>query len=360
MTRAPGTPPAFQIDRVWKIYGKGADALPREPDQLPPIESFPQIGLFGAVIDATFAINRGETFVIMGLSGSGKSTILRCLCGLIPATAGSILLDGQDIIRISDEDLRYIRKFKVGMVFQNYALLPHRNVVDNIALPLEIQGEAEGRRKRRALDLVELVGLTGKEASLPHQLSGGQQQRVGIARSLANDPEIWLLDEPFSALDPLIRRELQDELLRLQRMMKKTVVFITHDFDEAARLGNRIAIMRAGRVVQIGTPEELILSPASDYVGKFTENVDRSQVLTARAIMEPFKQAKSSAGEISSTAPIASFARDILKNRQPVAIVDDKRQIVGEVTPEAMLNALLPSPIATESKSYVELIPEVS
>ncbi len=350
MTRAPGTPPAFQIDRVWKIYGKSSDALPRDPEKIPPVDSFSRLGLFGAVIDASFAINRGETFVIMGLSGSGKSTILRCLCGLIPATAGSILLDGQDIIRISDEELRYIRKFKVGMVFQNYALLPHRNVVDNIALPLEIQGETEERRKRRALDLVQLVGLSGKEASLPHQLSGGQQQRVGIARSLANDPEIWLLDEPFSALDPLIRRELQDELLRLQRMMKKTVVFITHDFDEAARLGNRIAIMREGRVVQIGTPEELVLSPASEYVAKFSENVDRGQVLTARAIMRPTKHMSTSANAISDTAPIASFARDILESGRPVAITDEKKQIVGEVTPEAMLNALLPTRSAEGTK----------
>jgi glycine betaine/proline transport system ATP-binding protein len=343
MTRPLGTPPAFEINHVWKIYGDGARALEKDPEKLPPLETFPKLGLFGAVIDATFAINRGETFVIMGLSGSGKSTILRCLCGLIPATAGTILLDGQDIVRISEEDLRYIRKFKVGMVFQNYALLPHRNVIDNIALPLEIQGEAEAVRKRRALDLIQLVGLSGKEASLPHQLSGGQQQRVGIARSLANDPEIWLLDEPFSALDPLIRRELQDELLRLQRLMRKTIVFITHDFDEAARLGNRIAIMREGRVMQIGTPEELILSPASEYVAKFTENVDRGQVLTARAIMKAPTEVSSTLSFVPLDAPIASFARDILMSRRPLAILDESKRIVGEVTAEATLNALLPA-----------------
>jgi len=343
MTRAQGTPPAFQIDHVWKIYGKGAERLPSDPTKLPAIEDFQRLGLFGAVRDATFAINRGETFVIMGLSGSGKSTILRCLCGLIPATAGSILLDGQDIVRISEEDLRYIRKYKVGMVFQNYALLPHRNVIDNIALPLEIQGEPERVRKRRALDLIQLVGLSGKENSLPHQLSGGQQQRVGIARSLANDPEIWLLDEPFSALDPLIRRELQDELLRLQRMMKKTIVFITHDFDEAARIGNRIAIMREGQVMQIGTPEEIVLSPASEYVAKFSGDVDRSHVLTARSIMKPSNHVPTAMAAIPSETPLATFARSILESMRPVAVVDGGNQIVGEVTPEAMLSALLPA-----------------
>jgi glycine betaine/proline transport system ATP-binding protein len=351
MTRAPGTPPAFQIDHVWKVYGKGADRLSSDPSKLPPIEDFSKLGLFSAVTDATFAINRGETFVIMGLSGSGKSTILRCLCGLIPATAGSIMLDGQDIVRISEEDLRYIRKFKVGMVFQNYALLPHRNVVDNVALPLEIQGEPERIRKRRALDLIQLVGLSGKEGSLPHQLSGGQQQRVGIARSLANDPEIWLLDEPFSALDPLIRRELQDELLRLQRMMKKTIVFITHDFDEAARIGNRIAIMREGRIMQIGTPEELVLSPASEYVAKFSGDVDRSHVLTARAIMKPAKHVPTAVAAIPCETPLAAFARNILESSRPVAVVDGGDHVVGEVTPDAMLNALLPQPSASRSES---------
>jgi glycine betaine/proline transport system ATP-binding protein len=352
MNREPGTPPAFRIDHVWKVYGKKAERLPRDPAALAAMGDLSKQGLFGAVVDASFDIQRGETFVIMGLSGSGKSTLLRCLCGLIPATAGSILLDGQDIIRLSNGELRNIRKFKTGMVFQNYALLPHRNVVDNIALPLEIQGEPLEKRTRRALELAQLVGLKRKESHYPHELSGGQQQRVGIARSLANDPEIWLLDEPFSALDPLIRRELQDELLRLQKLMRKTVVFITHDFDEACRLGNRIAIMRDGRIVQIGTPEELILAPASEYVAEFTKDVDRSQALTAKAIMGPRPDEAHvpqdfmhlSEDFISSSTRLSAFARRVLETGQAVAIIDENRTVVGEITPQMVIDALLPQP----------------
>jgi glycine betaine/proline transport system ATP-binding protein len=228
-----------------------------------------------------FDVHVGETFVIMGLSGSGKSTVVRCLSRLIEPDHGQVLLNGKDLLAASDRELIEIRRHKMGMVFQNFGLLPHLTVLENISFPLRLQGLTAAQQRDRAAHVIDLVGLNGREGSYPRQLSGGQQQRVGIARSLAVEPELWFLDEPFSALDPLIRRQMQDEFLRIQRVLKKSIVFITHDFLEALRIADRMAIMRDGRVVQIGTPEELILNPADDYVAQFTGEVPRIKVLRA-------------------------------------------------------------------------------
>ena len=225
----------------------------------------------------------------MGLSGCGKSTLVRCLSRLIEPTKGEVMFNGQDLLKANDKDLINIRRHKMGMVFQHFALLPHLTVLGNIAFPLEVQGVERKVREQRAMEVIELVGLKGRERYYPRELSGGQQQRVGIARSLAVEPEIWFLDEPFSALDPLIRREMQDEFLRLQNVLHKTIVFITHDFEEAIRLADRIAIMQEGEIIQVGTPEELVLRPETEYVSEFTRGIPRAKVLTARAVMETQK-----------------------------------------------------------------------
>ncbi len=270
---------------VWKVYGarpeyyfdsKGyvidADAL---VDRLRSENHIP------AVANASFEVEAGEIFVIMGLSGSGKSTLVRCLSGLIQPSAGEILLDGRDLAKATSKQLIELRRHAMGMVFQNFGLLPHLNTLDNVAFPLKIQGNTLKEREKRAREMIELVGLEGRETSFPHQLSGGQQQRVGIARSLAVGPELWFLDEPFSALDPLIRRQMQEEFLRLQKLLKKTIVFITHDIAEAFRLADRLAIMRGGKIVQIGRPADIVLNPADDYVAQFTEDTPLMRVIKA-------------------------------------------------------------------------------
>jgi glycine betaine/proline transport system ATP-binding protein len=233
------------------------------------------------VIDATFDIHLGEIFVVMGLSGSGKSTLLRCLSRLIEPSAGAVLLDGEHLLQASPQRLIELRRKHMGMVFQNFGLLPHLSVLDNVAFPLRIQGQPLDQRLARAREMVSLVGLEGREGALPHQLSGGQQQRVGIARSLAVGPALWFLDEPFSALDPLTRRQMQDEFLRLQRLLGKTIVFVTHDIAEAFRLADRIAIMRDGEIIQIGRPAEIALHPADSYVAAFTEDISLTRFVTA-------------------------------------------------------------------------------
>ncbi|HUQ91472.1 MAG TPA: betaine/proline/choline family ABC transporter ATP-binding protein, partial [Bryobacteraceae bacterium] len=238
-----------------------------------------------AVADASFDIHTGEIFVIMGLSGSGKSTLIRCLSRLIEPTSGEVLLDGRNLLKASPRELTLLRRHAMGMVFQNFGLLPHLTVLDNVAFPLRIQGRATAERQMRAREMIDLVGLQGREGSFPHELSGGQQQRVGIARSLAVGPELWFLDEPFSALDPLIRRQMQDEFLRLQRLLRKTIVFITHDIVEAFRLADRLAIMREGRIIQIGRPANIVLNPADSYVAQFTEDVPLYRVITAGDLM---------------------------------------------------------------------------
>jgi glycine betaine/proline transport system ATP-binding protein len=272
---------------VWKIFGAGAHEALSSSNGQPDAETLLKAGRVGAVRGINLEVRTGEIFVIMGLSGSGKSTLVRCLSRLIEPTSGEILFNGENLLTASEARMIEIRRHQMGMVFQHFALLPHLTVLDNVAFPLEVQGMARATREQRARRMIELVGLSGKEDVFPRQLSGGQQQRVGIARSLAVEPELWFLDEPFSALDPLIRREMQDEFLRLQSVLKKTIVFITHDFDEAIRLADRIAIMKDGEIVQAGTPEELVLAPATDYVAEFTGHVARAKVIRAGSIMQP-------------------------------------------------------------------------
>jgi glycine betaine/proline transport system ATP-binding protein len=258
---------------------------------------------------------------------------------LVEPTHGKVEFEGKDLLKISDAALIELRRHRMGMVFQNFALLPHLNVLDNIAFPLSIQGQDRPTREARAREVIELVGLRGREHFYPRELSGGQQQRVGIARSLATKPEIWFLDEPFSALDPLIRREMQDELMRLQTMLHKTIVFITHDFDEAIRLADRIAIMKDGEVIQIGTPEQLVVNPATDYVAEFTRDVDRAKVISARSLMRACDGTEHG-GTVSPDAKIASFSASIVASGRPFAVVNGTGKPIGEVTPQAVIGLL--------------------
>ena len=271
---------------LWKVFGDGASYLPDSIDPgLSREEVLTQTGSVLAVRDVSFDVLEGETFVIMGLSGSGKSTLVRCLSRLIEPTRGQVHIDGEDMLAMNKQQLRDIRRHKMGMVFQHFGNFPHKRVFENVVYGLQIQGIDKNAQRRRASEVIELVGLSGWEERYPHELSGGMQQRVGLARALAVDPQILLFDEPFSALDPLIRREMQDQLIGLQQMVQKTMVFITHDFLEALKVGDRVAIMRDGEFVQVGTPEELISNPIDDYVRDFTRDVPRSKVLTARSVM---------------------------------------------------------------------------
>lgn len=282
--------PIIKVDSIWKVFGKNPERA-LEPGNISKSKSEIQSEL-GAVIglhDVSFEVQKGQTFVIMGLSGSGKSTMVRCLIRLIEPTAGSITIDGSDVTAMSDKELMEFRRGKIAMVFQHYGLMPHRNVLENAAWGLEVQGVPEPERHRRTREILSMVGLSGWEASYPRQLSGGMQQRVGLARALVVDTDILLMDEPFSGLDPLIRRQMQDELLRLQEELQKTIVFITHDLNEALKLGDRITIMQDGRVVQIGSPEDIVLRPEDQYVGDFTQDVRLESVLTADKVMVPPK-----------------------------------------------------------------------
>jgi glycine betaine/proline transport system ATP-binding protein len=273
---------------VWKVYGPKAERIVGSPDALlSRQELLEKTGCVAAVRDISFDVAQGEVFVVMGLSGSGKSTLVRMINRIHEPTAGQVLIDGEDVLKASDDRLRELRRQKISMVFQHFGLLPHRRIVDNVAFGLEIQGKEKAERTAAAEAVIERVGLGGWGQSFPEELSGGMQQRVGLARALANDPEILLFDEPFSALDPLIRRDMQDEVIKLQRDLKKTMIFITHDLAEALKLGDRIAIMKDGHFVQVGTPEEVVAHPADDYVADFTKDVPRTHVLTARAIMRP-------------------------------------------------------------------------
>ncbi|MCO5081725.1 MAG: betaine/proline/choline family ABC transporter ATP-binding protein [Rhizobiaceae bacterium] len=302
---------------VWKVFGAGA-AEQFSGGRQPSGEDLARAGLVGAVRDVNIEVETGEIFVIMGLSGSGKSTLVRCLSRLIEPTAGEILFNGENLLAASESRMVEIRRHQMGMVFQNFALLPHMTVLSNVAFPLEVQGVERSQREVRARKMVELVGLAGKENFFPRELSGGQQQRVGIARSLAVEPELWFLDEPFSALDPLIRREMQDEFMRLQSVLRKTIVFITHDFDEAIRLADRIAIMKDGAIVQCGTPEELVLSPATDYVAEFTRSVTRAKVVRVGSIMKAAPAGLNGAAvkeraTVAEAAPLFQSGADLLR-----------------------------------------------
>ncbi|WP_340558681.1 quaternary amine ABC transporter ATP-binding protein [Streptomyces sp. GSL17-111] len=283
------TEPVFAVRNLWKVFGPKAERIPGDERlaELSAAELTARTGCTAAVRDVSFDVHPGEVFVVMGLSGSGKSTLVRCLTRLIEPTSGTLHIDGEDVRAMDKSRLRELRRHRAAMVFQHFGLLPHRTVLDNIAYGLEIQGLGRAERRARAEEMLAKVGLDRLGDRRPGQLSGGQQQRVGLARALATDPEVLLFDEPFSALDPLIRRDMQDEVVRLHREEGRTMVFITHDLSEALRLGDRIALMRDGGVVQLGTPEEIVAAPADDYVRDFVRDVPREQVITLRRAMRP-------------------------------------------------------------------------
>jgi len=341
-TQAPAgaRPVKLACKNVWKVFGEGAARCLAEAGGNPTPEVLAEAKLVGAVRHATIEVREGENFIVMGLSGSGKSTLVRCLSRLIEPSWGRIDLDGKDLLKATASELIEIRRHKMGMVFQHFALLPHLTVIENIAFPLAVQGKDRKTREERAHEMIELVGLRGREQFYPRELSGGQQQRVGIARSLAVEPEIWFLDEPFSALDPLIRREMQTELIRLQSVLKKTIVFITHDFDEAIRLADRVAIMKDGEIIQIGTPEEIVLRPATAYVAEFTRSVQRSKVMSAATIMSALIADTDYGGEVRAGDKVASFAARIVGARKPFLVNDSGGMPVGIVTPDAVIDVL--------------------
>jgi glycine betaine/proline transport system ATP-binding protein len=334
---------ALACRKVWKLYGPNPKGFLAKRGFEPSPEEIKDAGYVTAVADATLSVSRGEIFVIMGLSGSGKSTLVRCLARLIEPSAGEVTFAGRDLLKTSAKELIELRRHKMGMVFQHFALLPHLTVLDNVAFPLEIQGVARKEREARAREMTALVGLKGREHNLPQELSGGQQQRVGIARSLATDPDIWFLDEPFSALDPLIRREMQNEFLRLQSVLHKTIVFITHDFDEAIRLADRIAIMQDGRIIQIGTPEELVLSPADAYVAEFTREAPRAKILSARAIARAKRDGEAISGNIQADSKVEEFARDVEAATGAFTVHDADGKLIGVVDRAAVMSVLIGS-----------------
>jgi glycine betaine/proline transport system ATP-binding protein len=337
----PATQPVqIACRNVWKIFGRNAEEFLRGRTANPTAGELAAADMVGAVQAVSIDVHQGEIFVIMGLSGSGKSTLVRCLSRLIEPTAGEIIFEGRDLLKATERELIEIRRHKMGMVFQHFALLPHQTVLGNVAFPLAIQGIDRATREARARKIIELVGLKGRELYFPRQLSGGQQQRVGIARSLAVEPEIWFLDEPFSALDPLIRREMQDEFLRLQNLLRKTIVFITHDFDEAIRLADRIAIMKDGAIIQIGTPEDLVTRPATEYVREFTRDVQRAKVISARSLMRPAAPGGRYSSHVQATARIASFAAQIVASDQPFGVIGEDGQLAGEVHRDAVVALL--------------------
>ena len=351
---------------LWKVFGDGARGLADSVDPaLSREEVLAQTGCVLAVRDISFHVREGETFVIMGLSGSGKSTLVRCLGRLIEPTRGQVRIDGEDLLAMNKQQLRDIRRHKMGMVFQHFGNFPHKRVFENVVYGLQVQGIDKATQRNRAAEVIELVGLSGWEERYPHELSGGMQQRVGLARALAVDPEILLFDEPFSALDPLIRREMQDQLIALQQMVQKTMVFITHDFLEALKVGDRVAIMKDGEFVQTGTPEELVSSPIDDYVRDFTRDVPRSKVLTARSVMTPARVS------INADESLAHL-RDSLATQEctTAAVVDERGRFIGiaslsDIDGDGTMHSSVASvlqdscPIAEASARLESLIPLV-
>ena len=336
--------PRIACRGVWKLYGADPERFLKSTGGSPGIEDIKAAGYVPAVRDASFDVASGEILIIMGLSGSGKSTLVRCLTRLIEPTAGEILVDGQDLVRAGKRELIELRRHKMGMVFQHFALFPHRSVVDNVAFPLEVRGMGRSERRERAQRVIDLVGLGGREHHFPRELSGGQQQRVGIARSLSVEPDIWFLDEPFSALDPLIRHEMQGEFLRLQGVLHKTIVFITHDFDEAIRLADRIAIMNEGEIVQIGTAEEIVTRPANLHVAEFTRNVPRHKILRVLSVMTPIADNDDSSthaeGQVIQASISLSEAMPILMElEKPVPVMDGTKR-VGSITRQQVVQAI--------------------
>ena len=323
---------------AWKLLGPDPKGFISSHGGAPSVEQIREAGYISAVRDVNLDINAGESFVVMGLSGCGKSTLVRCMSRITELTAGQVRFDGDDLSTMSMSDLIEIRRHKMGMVFQQFALLPHLTVLENVVFPLKIQGRSKADQLKRGHELIELVGLKGRENYFPRQLSGGQQQRVGIARSLSVNPEVWFLDEPFSALDPLIRNEMQDEFLRLRKMFATTIVFITHDLDEAVRLADRIAIMRDGEVIQVDTPEQLILNPANSYVEEFTKRISRLKVLTVASLMK--NGAPAGPVTVKSTSLIAEVASAVLGSNEDVTVIDNSGAAVGSLSRAVVISLL--------------------
>ena len=326
---------------IWKVFGPAPETIVDELEDGGHSKDhiLADSGHVVAVRDVSFSVAPGETFVVMGLSGSGKSTLLRCLPHLIEPTRGQVLVDGSDTAQMDKEALQELRRHKMSMVFQHFGLFPHRNVLDNVAYGLEIQGMKKPARYEKAREVLELVNLAGWEQHFPGQLSGGMQQRVGLARALAVDPKILLFDEPFSALDPLIRREMQDELISLQEQMHKTLIFITHDFAEAIKLGDHIAIMKDGEFVQVGSAEEVVLNPVDDYVAEFTKDVPKSTVLTAHAVMRP-PIPDLTGSPVSVDMALENLIPLVADSDEALPIVNDQNVVVGSVNRRDVLLAM--------------------
>ncbi|WP_043681753.1 quaternary amine ABC transporter ATP-binding protein [Streptomyces xylophagus] len=344
----------LEAEHLHKVFGRRPDQAVERLRQGTDREELRADGITAAVVDASFSVAPGEIFVVMGLSGSGKSTLLRMLNGLLEPTAGRVRYDGQDLTALSDRELRAVRARKISMVFQHFALFPHRSVRENAAYGLEVQGVPRAERERRAGEALALCGLAGWEDSWPDELSGGMQQRVGLARALATDADLLLMDESFSALDPLIRRDMQDQLLELQKSLKKTIVFITHDLNEAMRLGDRIAVMRDGRIVQTGTAEDILLRPANDYVASFIQDVDRSRVLTASSVMDTGvdgHEADCACATATPDTPFTDLCALSARLTHPVAVLDEADEVVG-VVPQERLVAFLGGESAEEVAAH--------
>ena len=346
-TSTPETDAALAVHHLWKIFGRGGDKILGTPDaELPRPELKEKTGCVVGVKDVSFEVAPGEVFVVMGLSGSGKSTLVRCLTRLIEPTAGEVLIEGEDVTQASESQLRDLRRNYASMVFQHFGLLPHRQVIDNVAYGLEIRGVSKKERRAKAAEVVDLVGLSGYERSYPDQLSGGMQQRVGLARALAGDPKLLLFDEPFSALDPLIRRDMQNEVIRLHHELQKTMVFITHDLAEALKLGDRILIMRDGEVVQVGTPDQIIGAPADDYVRDFTSEVPRSHVLTLKWVMHEPNGDAGDGPVLQADQIVKDAARVVLDHHGPCRVMDGDK-LVGVVDDEDILRVVVAEEEAT-------------
>ncbi len=341
---------AIQIQNVWKVFGntskEALDAIQNK--KISKTEALENYNSVIGVSDVSFDVKQGEIFCVMGLSGSGKSTLVRHINRLLEPTSGKILINGQDVMALDRENLQELRNKKIGMVFQNFALMPHRSVVDNIAMPLEIRGVSKNDRLDAANKILEIVELQGWGNKFAHELSGGMQQRVGLARALAADPEFLLMDEPFSALDPLIRRQLQAEFIKLSKQMKKTTVFITHDLDEAVRVGHRIAIMRDGKVIQIGTPEEIVVSPADEYVADFVKGISRLKVVQAKTIMQSIESYESANGKLNGNSKsvgeyeLLSKLIELSKSSEgPLVVKDNNQNNVGVLTQSDLLKAVI-------------------
>jgi glycine betaine/proline transport system ATP-binding protein len=341
MSSAPVTAPAISVRNLWKVFGPQADKIVGTPyAELPRDQLLADTGCTAAVRDVSFDVAEGEVFVVMGLSGSGKSTLVRCLTRLIDATSGEVIIEGDDVVKANDKQLRHLRRTEFSMVFQHFGLLPHRKVIDNVAYPLEIQGVKKDDRYARAEEVIQLVGLAGYAQSYPEQLSGGMQQRVGLARALVVDPDVMFLDEPFSALDPLIRRDMQDEVIRLHRELGKTMVFITHDLSEAMKLGDRIAIMRDGAIVQMGTAMDLVLHPADAYVEDFLRDIPKSHVLTLETIARPLRHGEPGDGPaVDADIIIKEATPTIIASVAPVRVTREGA-VLGYVGSDDVLSLI--------------------